>query len=148
YTLLLDTLLLALVDDLVIGFDDIFLLPTGARACARTCACRRTTRLTSAARAFRRAAAALALRVERLPGFAERAVQLFLRRADLVHVVAAKRLAGPLDRRVELRLELGGQLVRPLLRLLLDLIRHAVEPVARIDLLATLLVFRRVLLGI
>src|SRR6185436_9645356 len=91
---------------------------------------------------------ALTLRVEGLTCLAEGTVQVFLRRLDLVHVVAAKRLPGALHSRVELRLEVRRQLVRPLLGVFLDLVGHAVETVPRVDFLTAGLVGRRVLLGV
>src|SRR6185437_7334340 len=109
-------LLLALVDELVIGFDHIFRRSGSWRARARF-----TTRRSRTARPSARPA--LALRVERLSRFAEGAIQLLLRGANLGHVVAAKRLACTLDRGVELGLELGRELV---------LGRH-VENAVRID---------------
>ena len=58
------------------------------------------------------------------------------------------RLARPLDGRVEARLELGRNLVAPLLRLLLHLIRERIEPILGVDFLTLPLVLRCVLLRI
>src|SRR3954465_209120 len=78
-------LLLSFVHDLVVRFDDIvFRSAALSRAVRRPgtgrFAARRSTRLR------------LRLRVESLPRLAVRAVELLLRGADLVHVVAAERL--------------------------------------------------------
>src|SRR4051812_35101804 len=88
------------------------------------------------------------LGVERLPGLAEGLAERLLGGADLVHVVAAQRLPGPLDRSLELRLQVGRQLVAPFLRILLDFIGHAVQTVARVDFLTPLLVLGRMRLGV
>src|SRR6476619_4416659 len=99
-------LLFLVVDDLVIGFDDI----VRRLGPGRTGLARWSRRLLAArCRTFR----GLALRVDRL---AKGLAELFLSRLDLVEVVAAERLPSPLDRRVELRLQVGRQLLRPLLR--------------------------------
>src|SRR6478609_7867557 len=94
-------LLLVLVDDLVIGFDDVFVrrLPGAGRTRLAGCRFGRTGIACWPGRA-------LALRVEGLTCLAEGTVQVFLRRLDLVHVVATKRLPGALHRRVELGLEI------------------------------------------
>src|SRR6185437_1740359 len=134
-------LLLALVDDLVCR-----LLLDKKKSRIWRARARFTTLRSRTARPNARPA--LALRVERLSRFAEGAIQLLLRGANLGHVVAAKRLACTLDRGVELGLELGRELVRPLLRVLLDLVGHAVESIARVDLLAPRLVGRRILFGV
>src|SRR5690242_14656016 len=136
-------LLLAVVDDLVVVLDDVFLrllLATGSWPGWPGLA----------TRGFRRGARArcLVLGIERLPGLAVRLAQLLLRGANLVRIVATNRLARTLDSRIQLRLHLGRQLVGPLLGVLLDLVRHAVETIAGVDLLATLLVLGRVLFGV
>src|SRR5687768_12883372 len=101
----LAVLLLLLVHDLVVRLHHVV---GAAGRGARRLAGLPLGRLPGAARLLR-------LRVEALPRLAEGARELLLRRADLVHVVALERLPGPLDAGVEPRLEVGGQLVRPLL---------------------------------
>src|SRR5688500_9024286 len=91
------TLLLVLVHDLVVGLDHV-VGASGGRS-RRLRAGRRALRLTG-----RRAL--LLLGVERLAGLLEGPGQLFLRRADLPHVVASQRLSGALDGRLQLLLEL------------------------------------------
>src|SRR3954468_20602040 len=132
-------LLLPFVHDLVVGFDNVFL---------RSAALRHAAGGSGARRLALRRAARLRLRVESLPRLAVCAVEFLLRGTNLVHVVAAERLPRPLDRRLELRLRLGREPIAPILHVLLDLVRHAVETVARIDLFSTLLVFSRMRLGV
>src|SRR5581483_2654865 len=84
------TLLLAFVDDLVVRFDDVVLRLCATRAARGAAGRPRRARARRAG--VRGCSRALALGIERLPGLAEHAVQLFLRRPNLVHVVAAKRL--------------------------------------------------------
>src|SRR5689334_4455402 len=105
--------LLVLVHDLVIRLDHVVLLGAGGALRAR--------RAVAAGAVGARLLGALLL-VEALARLAEDAGELLLRRADLAHVVAAERLARPLDGRVDLRLRVGRDLVAPLLHVLLDLV--------------------------
>src|SRR5205085_2086543 len=91
-------LLLLVVDDLVIRLDHIILLGR-----ATLCAGGRAGRLPR----LRRRTRLRLLLVERLTGFAEHFRQFFLRRTDLVHVVAAERFARALDGGIDLRLRVG-----------------------------------------
>src|SRR5450759_4135512 len=128
--------LLLVVDDLVVGFDHVV---SGLAARVRPCG--RASGLTS----LRLRAGLTLLLIERLPGLAEHLGQLFLRRANLSHVVPTERLAGPLDGGIDFGLRVRSDLVPPLLHVLLDFVRHRVETIPSVDRFALLLVLGRVL---
>src|SRR5450432_917275 len=130
-------LLLFFVHDLVVGINHVV---RSLRVRVRAGSCRFVR--------GRGAFALLALRIQRLTSLAVHPAQLFLSAANLAQVVRAERLAGPLDRRLELGFQLGAELVGPLLRVLLDLVREAVETVSRVDLLALALVGIRIRFGV
>src|SRR6266550_3770370 len=90
--------LLLLVDDLVVRFDYI-VCGLGARFRA-SC---RASRLTC----LRLGTGLSLLLVKRLAGFTEHLRQLLLGGADLVHIVAAERLASALDGSIDLRFRVG-----------------------------------------
>src|SRR6516225_2562930 len=114
-------LLLGLVHDLVVRLDRVVLLVRALRVVLRTLVRRARRRLLPSR--------LRALRVQRLPRLAVRLFQLLARRADLSEIVRAQRLPRALHRAFELRLHVRAQTVRPLLRVLLDLVGERVEPV-------------------
>src|SRR5437867_3423070 len=122
--------------------------PKSATAFGTTTGVRGALRAARLPRAWGRTAAGAARRrVARRPRGRICRPQLVQRPGDLVRLPRAEGLLRALDRLVESGLEGGVELVDPLLRVLLHLIHHRVEPVAALDLLATPLVFGRMRLG-
>src|SRR6266446_3121312 len=111
--LVVERCLFLLVHDLVVCFD--YVVSGLGRTVATSCRSR-----SSGLPSLRLCAGLALLLVERLPGLAEHLRQLFLRRADLGHVVTTERLAGPLDGGIDLGLRVRSDLVAPLLHVLLD----------------------------
>src|SRR3954447_16145875 len=131
--------LLLFVHDLVVGLDHVI------RGGARLLAALRLAAAAGLARSTRRPRSGSL--IQRGARCRVGLVQLVQSSTDPIGFTSAKRLSSALECRIQPRLGIGRQPVRPLLAVLLDPVYQAVELVPSLDLLPAVLVFLSVLLG-